>query len=153
MAEESEQDSTPPRATEEQIQDEIEHGEALAGIGEFLGTNWDLQAGGGGTGGQYMFANLDDLDAVITEWRAQIQSIGRDGVAIEHALAHLRAPADDHMSMAYVRAAGDSLRALQRHNFAMWEYADQYLQKLEASRASIVASESASTSTMRGGAT
>ena len=106
-------------------------------IGTLFGPGWQTTYGGGGTGGKYMFANLQDLDAVITQWTEVYTAIGHDGEAIRTALELVAPPAEDDMSVGQANATRDSLTKLKEHNEAMRSYAEEYIKKLQASRDSM----------------
>lgn len=127
----------PPPPPNEQIQNEISTGKVWDWLGGLFGSEWDTPAGGGGTGGQFMFASLAELDGVITQWKAERDAIDADGMKIMQAIGFISPPAGDTMSVGQADATRTSLDALYKHNRAMFDYADGYIKKLEASRASI----------------
>ncbi|HEU5472184.1 MAG TPA: hypothetical protein VFV67_16140 [Actinophytocola sp.] len=134
--------SDPPPAPGDQIQTEIALSRVIDTLGGLFGSNWTAPtAGGGGTGGQFMFASIEQLDSVIAQWRAEVQAISADGNEIQQAVADIGEPADDGMSTGHADAARKSLTTLLEHNFAMQDYATQYLDKLLASRQSMVNSD------------
>jgi hypothetical protein len=92
------------------------------------------QAGGGGTGGQFMFASLDELDPIIKRWETERDGILADRNVISDAYYSLAKPAGDPMSSDLTSASRDSIANLWNHSQAMLEYAENYIQKLKASR-------------------
>ncbi len=134
--------STEPPPPDDQIQLEISTGRVMDWLGGLFGTDgWDTTAGGGGTGGQFMFASIEELNGVIAQWQTELAAIQADGVKINQAAGYIEAPAGDGMSVAQAKATTESLDALQKHNQAMADYADGYIKKLIASRDSIVNTE------------
>jgi hypothetical protein len=99
--------------------------------------------GGGGAGGGYEFSSIAELDAVIAQWTAERDQIDTRSVKIYEAFQLVRAPAEDMMSVGQAEAFMNSLLKLQEHNQALFDYADGYLHKLVAARASYLANEDA----------
>lgn len=137
-----------PLPPDQQVQLEISLGRVQDWLGGLFGTDWETKAGGGGTGGQYMFASIADLDAVIAQWKDQREAILADGQKIQQAAGAIYAPAGDGMSGGMTDTSLQSLDALYQHNRAMFKYADDYIRKLEASRASMVNTDQSGKSTM-----
>jgi hypothetical protein len=131
----------PPPPPDTQIQQEISTGRVMEWLGGLFGSEWESPAGGGGTGGQFMFASVDELNGVITQWQTELAAIEADGEKIRQAAGYIEAPAGDSMSVAQADATTQSLNALQQHNDAMRDYAREYIKKLIASRDSIVNAE------------
>jgi hypothetical protein len=138
----------PPPPPDQQIQMEISLGSVLDRLGGLFGADWEPSAGGGGTGGQFMFASIEELDGVITQWKDQREAILRDGRKVRDAAAFITAPAGDSMSTTMADTTMQSLDALYEHNQAMFNYADAYIQKLEASRASMTNTDEGGKQTM-----
>jgi hypothetical protein len=142
------QGGTEPLPPDQQIQMQISLGAVKGWLGNLFGKDWETSAGGGGTGGQYMFASLADLDAVIAQWKEQRQAIYDDGQKIQQAAGAIVAPAEDGMSGGMSDTSLASLDALYKHNREMFKYADDYVRKLEASRASMANTDQSGKSTM-----
>jgi hypothetical protein len=126
-----------PGTPAEQVEQEIASTEVLNWWRSLFGLGGEPQpheSGGGGTGGQFMFASLDELDAVITKWEEERDGILADRDAIYKAYDHLEPPAADDMSNEATNASRDSLANLFQHNNAMLRYAENYIEKLKASR-------------------
>lgn len=142
------QGGTEPLPPDQQIQVQISLGAVKGWLGALFGQDWETSAGGGGTGGQFMFASLAELDAVIAQWKEQKESIFQDGQKIQQAAGAIVAPAEDGMSGGMKDTSLSSLKALYHHNQEMFKYAEAYVQKLEASRASMVNTDQSGKSTM-----
>lgn len=144
------QGQPPPPPPDKQIDQEISLGKVFEGLGKLFGAGgWETTAGGGGQGGQFMFASLADLDAVITQWETQLDAIQKDGLAISQAALNIGPPAEDGMSRGQANATKGSLLKLKEHNDAMRDYAVEYIKKLKASRASMANTEHGNESQMR----
>ncbi len=118
---------------------------SLFGLGEAA----PHQAGGGGTGGQFMFASLDELNAVITKWEEERDGILADRDAIADAYHSVAEPAADSMSRQQAQASRDSLATMWQHSDAMLRYAENYIAKLYASRDQIAVMEDGARDRMR----
>jgi len=110
-------------------------------IGSALGADWQTSYGGGGTGGKYMFASVQELDLVIAQWKDVHEAIRADGDTISAAAGFVEEPAEDSMSVGQADATRQSLVRLKEHNEAMRTYTEDYIKKLAASRASMVNTE------------
>lgn len=137
----SQQGQQPPPGAGEQIDQQISLGKVMETLGSLFGTEWETTAGGGGTGGQFMFASIADLDAVIAQWETELVAITTDGDAIDQAAGFVEPPAQDGMTVGQADATRESLIKLKEHNIAMRDYAVGYIEKLKASRASMVNTE------------
>ncbi len=100
----------------------------------FGGDPTQYQAGGGGKGGQFMFASVDELNGVIKQWETMRDDIQDDKDKIADAYFKIKAPAGDVMSQGQASASRDSLANLWQHSDAMLKYADNYITKLYESR-------------------
>lgn len=97
-------------------------------------TQGQYQAGGGGKGGQFMFASLEELDGVIKQWEDERDGIKEDSQKISDAYYAINDPAGDLMSRAQASASRDSLANMWQHSDAMLQYANHYIEKLRDSR-------------------
>jgi hypothetical protein len=139
----------PALPPDQQVKLEISTGKVVEWLGGLFGTDWQTPtAGGGGTGGQFMFTNIAELDLVIAQWKSQRDAIQDDAAMIREAGGHIIAPAKDGMSGGMANTTKSSLRALYDHNQKMLQYANDYIHKLEASRASMVNTDQSGKSTM-----
>ena len=106
-------------------------------------------SGGGGADGDYVFADLAELGALITEWTAIRDAIQVDGEKLVQARQAIYSPADDDMSKGQAQALIESLDKAQAHNDAMFAYADAYVEKLTAARERYATDEEANVARMR----
>lgn len=128
----------PPPGPEDQIKQEVSTGRVMEWLGGLFGAEWENTAGGGGTGGTFMFASIADLDSVIAQWETELDAISKDGERIRRAAGFIQPPAQDGMSEGLAKATRDSLLALLKHNEAMRDYARDYVRRLRDSRQSMV---------------
>ena len=103
----------------------------------------------GGQGGNYVFADLDHLDRIITRWTALRDDLADDRISIGRAIQKIAPPADDRPSVTQAKAAGASLHKGQLHNQAMVDYVNGYIEKLQATRARYAAIEETNADTLR----
>jgi hypothetical protein len=96
-------------------------------------------SGGGGAGGQYVFASVEHLDRVIAKWQAFRDAIQDDGTKLYQARQLIAPPAHDIMSRLEAKVTVQSLDKAQEHNRAMYSYADGYITKLQAARTAYAA--------------
>lgn len=106
-------------------------------------------SGGGGAGGQYVFANLEEIDSIITDLEAELIDIQDDDRYFEQAIARATPPAQDMMSTAQVEAYCASLRKGRQHNKAVAAYAENQLMKLRAARQTYVDTDSGAAERLR----
>lgn len=106
-------------------------------------------SGGGGEGGQYVFASLAELDGVIAQWEALRDRIRGRGALLSRAISLIEPPADDLMSTFQAGNAARSLERAQEHRQAMEDYAAGYVEKLHAARARYAAAESDNAARLR----
>jgi hypothetical protein len=97
--------------------------------------------GGGGGSGAYMFASIEELDGVIQQWGDLIDDIKADNVEVDQAVARIEKPAGDDVSTANYRQSGEVVKAMQKHNNVLLEYAEHYKAKLEDCRAQMATTE------------
>jgi hypothetical protein len=118
------------------------------GLGS-LGVGEWFDGGGGGAGGQFVFADLAALDTAIARWTALKDRIGGRGRKIARARDRCNPPAEDVMSRRQADAAREAMNKKLLHNDAMRAYADAYLHKLADSRATMAAAEQSNTHRLR----
>lgn len=106
-------------------------------------------SGGGGADGDYVFADLAELDSLTTEWTAIREAIQTDERNLAQAQQAIYSPADDLMSQGQSKALIESLDKARNHNKTMFDYADAYVEKLTATRERYVADEEANVARMR----
>ncbi|WP_378057028.1 hypothetical protein [Actinophytocola glycyrrhizae] len=126
-----------PGTPAEQVDQEIASTEVLnwwRSLFGFGGQPQPHESGGGGVGGQYMFASLEELDTVIAKWEDERDGILEDRQQIYDAYHVIRDPAADAMSRYQADASRDSIANMFQHNSAMLRYAENYIEKLKASR-------------------
>lgn len=102
--------------------------------GLFGGDPTQYQAGGGGKGGQFMFASIEELDGVIKKWETERDGIKDDRDQISTAYWSINNPAADVMSKGQAEASKNSLANMYWHSDAMLKYAENYISKLHDSR-------------------
>jgi hypothetical protein len=129
-------DLTPEQRVDAGIEDARfgQAGLGSLGIGDRMGT-------GGGGGGQFVFADLAELDSITTQWVAERERIRQDHETVLEAIRRCNPPAGDMMSHYQANRLQESLAVARDHNQAMLDYADGYVQKLEASRTAMASSE------------
>ncbi len=125
-----------PGTPAEQVEQEIASTEVLNWWRSLfgLGGGQPHESGGGGTGGQFMFASLEELDDVIAKWEEERDGILADRREIFEAYDCIAEPAADAMSQYQAQASRDSIANMFQHNDAMLRYAENYIEKLKASR-------------------
>jgi hypothetical protein len=140
-----------PGTPAEQVDQEIASTEVLDWWRSLfgLGDAQPHQSGGGGTGGQFMFASLEQLDTVIARWEEERDGILADRREIYDAYNSITEPAGDNMSAYQANASRDSLANMFHHNSAMLRYAENYIAKLYASREQIAVMEDGARDRMR----
>jgi len=133
------QENEPPPA-DQQVDAEIMTAEAREWLGGIFGfgTPSEHESGGGGAGGEFMFANIEDLDAVITKWHTQRGEVQEDQDRIVAAYREIAEPAGDEMSRGQANAARNSLVSMWEHNSQMLQYTDSYIEKLNLARGDMV---------------
>ena len=141
-------DQQEPGTPAEQVNQEIAGAEVSSWWRALFGLD-PYQAGGGGTGGQFMFASLEDLDSMISKWEDERDGILADRDAIADAYWTIKDPAGDVMSRGQANASKDSLANMYYHSDAMLKYAENYIAKLNASRRQIATTEDGAHTRMR----
>lgn len=103
-------------------------------------------SGGGGAGGTFQIASLAELDGLINQWQSLVDRMDESRQRLEQAVRHVQAPAQDTPSQTEAMATKDSINAAIDHNMIMREYAQGYVEKLQAARADYAGTESDNTS-------
>ncbi|GAB3460339.1 hypothetical protein [Actinophytocola sediminis] len=106
-------------------------------------------SGGGGSGGRYVFASLEELDAIIGEWARIRDEIRLDGRRIMQAQNLIRPPADDIMSRLQQSATNSSLDKALTHNAAMVTYVNSYIEKLSTAKSLYASDDEQNAARMR----
>ena len=136
--ENTEQSGTPeeePLPPGEQINAEIDLAKTQGWLTKLVGApDVQYEAGGGGGQGQFMFADLAELDEVLGMWEQQLEEIGGDYKEINSALELIQNPAGDLMSRFQAETSRVSLEAMREHNIEMGKYTADYINKLRSSR-------------------
>jgi hypothetical protein len=104
---------------------------------------------GAGEGGTYVFTDLEHLDRIINRWTTLREDMAEDGAAIDEAIRQIVPPADDKPSMTQAKAARASLGRGQEHNWAMIDYMERFISKLQATRTQYATTESNNTDALR----
>lgn len=142
------EEPTDPATPSDQVNAEIARAEVSAWWRSLFGLD-EHEAGGGGTGGQFMFASVDELTGVITQWELERDAIIADRDAIADAYYQIGDPAGDDMSRGQASASRDSLATMWEHNVNMLKYAEDYISKLYASRDQMSTMEDGAVARMR----
>jgi len=106
-------------------------------------------SGGGGEGGDYVFTDLDELGAIITDLEALTEEIRNDGRGLNQATELATPPAEDSMSTGQASAYVASLNKAKTHNDAMAAYAQSQLDKLKAARTSYAETDAGATARLQ----
>jgi hypothetical protein len=106
-------------------------------------------SGGGGSGGKYVFASLEELDSIITDWTEILGAIRRDGDVLRQVQYVVASPAEDVMSKQQSAALGDSIAEATRHNDSMSTYAESYIAKLNEARAEYLREDDSAARSMK----
>lgn len=131
-----------PGTPADQVNAEIAYAEVSEWWKSLFGSGGDPhEAGGGGTGGQFMFANIEELDGVITKWKGERDGILADKETIAQAYGMIAEPAGDTMSAVQATASRNSLAIMWEHSDQMLKYAENYILKLQASRDGMATTE------------
>jgi hypothetical protein len=106
-------------------------------------------SGGGGADGEYVFASLEELDAIIAEWEALQQRIRHRATKLVRAKSLIEPPADDVMSQLQAKAAIRSLEKAEEHRQAMEDYAAGFVAKLRAARTQYASTDADNAAALR----
>lgn len=104
--------------------------------------------GGGGRGGAYMFASLDELDGVIGQWQDLIDEIKTDQGRVEAARGFVAEPAADKVSGRNSVVSGKVVAEMRRHNEQLLVYAERYVVKLKECRTQMATTEDGTRTSM-----
>lgn len=91
-------------------------------------------SGGGGAGGRFVFANVAELDGIITDLEKLRDDIRTDGDKLVQAQGLIEPPGEDIMSRMEAKATVRSLDEAIKHNKVMRNYAKAEITKLRAAR-------------------
>jgi hypothetical protein len=136
-------DTTVPATPEDQIHTTVATtslfdtvSRAMAPILGFIGNPLPPapDTGGGGAGGSYMFASLEELDGVIQQWQDLVDDIKDDQGNIESAVNQANRPAGDDVSSENYDRSSDVVTQMRKHNEQLLVYAEHYLVKLKECR-------------------
>ncbi|NRN64438.1 hypothetical protein GC106_16440 [Kibdelosporangium sp. 4NS15] len=84
--------------------------------------------------GKWMFTDVRQLEAVISEWINARDAIDERNKRINRTRHLVKAPAPDVMSELQAQAFHESLVALETQSRAMYHYAEAYVRRLEKAR-------------------
>jgi hypothetical protein len=99
--------------------------------------------------GEYVFADLAELDAVTAKWTALRDAIQEDGELLRQAQILIYPPAEDDMSRQQPHSVVESLAEAVVHNEAMVTSTQSCLDKLTAARDLYVSEDATSVSRLR----
>jgi hypothetical protein len=124
-----------PLTPEEQLGAEIDLAKVTNQLYTLVGApDQQYAAGGGGDKGKFVFADLAELDSVISMWEKQALDIEDDRQHIQSALNQIQDPAGDIMSRVQAQTSRGSLDAMLEHNRQMAKYTTDYINRLRQSR-------------------
>lgn len=145
-AEDHNSTSLTPEERVDQAISEARYGQA--GIGS-LGIGQYLDSGGGGSGGQFVFANLDELSSVLHEWEDVRNEIEKRQRTVSSIQDLCTPPADDMMSHYQADAGKRTAAEKFNHENALLAYARAYVDKLAACRNAMATTEQHNTDQFR----
>ncbi len=91
-------------------------------------------SGGGGAGGQFVFASVGELDGISGDLESLRDDIRKDGDKLKQAQFLIEPPGEDIMSRLEAKTTVHSLGKAIEHNKTMAAYADTEIAKLRAAR-------------------
>ncbi len=99
--------------------------------------------------GNYVFADLEELDGIIAEWSAIRDRIESRRHKLAQAYGLITPPAEDVMSRLHAGYTRGSLKKALDHNDAMRAYAKAYVEKLTAAREQYAATDTQAATVVR----
>lgn len=118
-------------------------GIAALGIGGWMDS-------GGGTGGQFVFVNLDEIDSILREWEDLRDRIDARRRTTDKVRNLCNPPAGDMMSEYQANAGLETATAKLEHDDALWAYAQAYVDNLTACHKAMTATERGNADRLRG---
>lgn len=109
-------------------------------------------AAAAGAGGSWSF-DPDEIDAVIAEWKALLDELVSDRTPLRSLQMSTYAPSEDQPSTNFSRVINEGLSALDGSIASMISYVHDFVEKLEAAKKGISASDEAAESTFTPGRT
>ncbi|WP_431876887.1 hypothetical protein [Amycolatopsis sacchari] len=112
-------------------------GQATAAAQNIWGdaTQWGVGTGVGTVSGGFEFPSVEEIDAVLSSWRARQASIAQRGNTLELMVSSLtQQPAEDDATTGYIATWAQSLTQLRDQHRSMLEYIEDYIKKLEAAK-------------------
>lgn len=104
----------------------------------------------GDSSGQYMFANLQELDGIIAHWHTEGDNIQADGKSIAYGEAGAGTRLLDAITREYLSTLDGAFGALIQHNGKMYEYNTGYATKLAECRQSMSGMDQSNVGRLRG---
>lgn len=105
--------------------------------------------GAGGSGGQYVFADLAEIDGIIADLEELTTGIHSEDEAYAQAIRLAAPPAEDYLSVEQANAYVAALEKGRSHSRAMAGYADDMLAELRAARQAYADSDATSAAQLR----
>lgn len=100
--------------------------------------------------GGFEFPSTEEIDSLLSQWKARRDSIAQRGDQLETMVKSLlRAPADDDSTTGYTDTWKQSLMQLRDQHESMVAYIDNYVQKLEAAKTAKQTGEDDNTGALR----
>ncbi|PXY21072.1 hypothetical protein [Prauserella muralis] len=100
----------------------------------------DIAGSSGGGGGSWSF-DRDQIDAVISQWKALLDDCQQDRMTLQDLRAGDAKPSDDDPSVSYVKDVLEGLGSVRQSNASMLAYIQDFIEKLEAARDGIQRTE------------
>lgn len=102
-----------------------------------------------GSGGQYVFADLAEIDGIIAELEALVAEVQAEDETYARAIGLAVPPAEDFLSVEQADAYVAALEKGRTHNKAMSTYADDLLADLRAARQAYADGDATSAAQLR----